>query len=143
MKLVKACQSDVAGILKLHNELFDYEYTYDNYANELALDLADFMVLKNENSIVGYFIIHRIFEQLEIVMIGVALTYQNKGYGQFLFDYIIFLAKKYECSEIIIEVALTNQKALTFYEKNDFSMISQRNDYYGKNKHALIYRKLV
>ncbi|MDF9867187.1 ribosomal protein S18 acetylase RimI-like enzyme [Bacilli bacterium PM5-3] len=141
MKLQKATENDINNILELHNNLFDYKYSYDNYHYELDLDISDFMVLKNDDEIIGFFIVHSIFEQLEIVMIAISNNYQYQGYGQFLMNYIEYLMIKNGCQEIILEVSCFNEKAINFYKKNRFELISQRNDYYSKNNHALIFRK--
>ena len=141
MKLLKAQENDLKQILELHTKLFDYNYTYDNYLFEIDNAISHFMVLKNNEQIIGYFVIHIIYEQLEIVIIAISEEYQNQGYGQFLLDYIDYLKIKNCCHEILIEVLETNYKAISFYEKNNFFLLDRRNDYYGKGKNALIYRK--
>jgi len=143
LKLVKASKNDIEEILSLHEKLFNYEYTYENYANEIELGFAGFMVLKNDDKIVGYFIVHSIFEQMEIVIIAIDEEYQQKGYGKFLLEYIEYLSHKNGCNEIILEVSHLNNKAISFYEKNKFNEIAKRKDYYCKDNHALILKKKV
>lgn len=141
MKLRKANESDIDAILNLHNSLFDYTYSYENYANELNLDIASFYVLENENELAGYFVIHTIFEQLEIVMIAIAKEYQGLGYGKFLLETIEYLGLKNKCTNIIIEVAFENKKAIEFYKRNKFERIDVRKNYYGVSNDAYVYRK--
>lgn len=141
MKLVKAKIEDLEKIVKLHNKLFDLKYSFDNYAYEIELDISTFMVLKKDNEIIGYFVVHNIFEQLEIIIIAIDIDYQNQGLGSFLIDVIEYYKIKLNCDEIILEVKNNNESAIAFYKKHDFEHISTRKDYYGKNKDAYILRK--
>lgn len=141
MKLVKAKHSDLHDILCLHDKLFSYKYTYDNYLVELELEISDFMILKNNDEIVGYFITHSIYEKMELVIIAIDSAYQRQGYAQFLLDFIEYLKLRNGCEEIILEVEETNKGAIFFYEKNNFLKIDRRADYYAKGNHALIYIK--
>ncbi|MDL2211496.1 GNAT family N-acetyltransferase [Erysipelotrichaceae bacterium OttesenSCG-928-M19] len=141
MKLRNATKDDLLAILKLHDVLFDYKYTYDNYLIELDNEISDFMVLENNGIIIGYFITHTAFEQLEIVIIAIANEYQRLGYGKFFLQYIDYLKNKRAATEILIEVSIFNEVAINFYQKNGFKYLTQRDDYYNKGNHALVYRK--
>jgi ribosomal-protein-alanine N-acetyltransferase len=141
MELVKATINDIDSILELHNSLFKFKYSYDNYANEIDLDIAEFMILKDNRIIIGYFIIHYLFEQLDIVIIGVAKEYQGYGYGKKLLDYIESLMIENKCDEIVIEVNELNHQAIAFYKRNNFEKIGYRKNYYGNNENALVYAR--
>lgn len=141
MKLSKATIDDLEGILNLHNNLFELTYSYENFAYELDLDFSYFMVLKKENTIIGYFVIHQIFEILEIIIFAIDKNHQHKGLGSFLMEVIEYYKVKLSCNEIILEVEDSNKQALSFYKKHGFLHISTRKDYYGKNKDAYILRK--
>lgn len=142
MKLRKAKEEDIQKILDIHNDLFDYQYSYDNYANELAYDISKFMVLVNEDTIIGYFIVHLTFEIMDLVIIAIRKEYQQQGYGQFLLDYILYIALDNQISKIILEVAEDNESAIKFYRKYRFEEIAVRKKYYG-SKDAIIMERGV
>lgn len=142
MSLVRnATLDDIETILAMHDRLFDYKWSFDNYANELNFDIASFKVLIADDEIIGYYITHDIFEHLEIIMIVVDSDYQSNGYGQLLLNLIENERIDNGNDFLYLEVEDTNQKAINFYEKNDFIKINERKDYYGKGKNAFIYRK--
>ncbi|MDR1782264.1 MAG: GNAT family N-acetyltransferase [Bacilli bacterium] len=141
MKLSKAQVFDISKVVKIHNEIMDYKYSYDSFYNELNFDYSLFYVLKDDEDVIGYFIIHCLFETIDLVIIGVNETYQNKGYGHFLMDYIIYLTLKNKGTNIMLEVNINNKKAISFYENYDFKLIDRRINYYGNNNDALVYRK--
>ncbi len=141
MKLVDAQKKDIQQVLNLHNSLFEMPYSYDNYAYEIDLDLSYFKLLKNDDIIIGYFIIHHLFEQLEIIMLAIDKEYQNQGLGTFLMSVIDYYKLKLNCNEILLEVENNNIQAINFYKKHGFEIINTRVNYYGEGKDAHILRK--
>lgn len=141
MKLRKAIESDLDNVLLLHQKLFTYNYDYQHYANELDNEFSHFLVLENDNQIVGYFIIHVIFENIDIIIIAIDEKIQNLGYGQLLFDYILYIKDKHKCDTIMLEVETSNIKAINFYQKNNFEIIQIRKNYYGNNQDALVMKR--
>lgn len=141
MKIIKAQPIDLTAVHELHNEVLACKYSYDSLAKELTFPYSDFYVLKNNEQIVAYFIIHYLFETMDLVTLAVRPDYQGLGYGSFLMDYIVYLAKKNNCTHIMLEVSEHNGKALSFYKKHHFNLINKRLDYYAKAVHALILRK--
>ncbi|WP_423364556.1 ribosomal protein S18-alanine N-acetyltransferase [Mycoplasma sp. P36-A1] len=141
MNIRNATKADINNILLLHDSLFSYKWSYDNYANELDFDISSFKVIEYQDQIIAYYILHNIFETLEIIMIVVSKEYQSQGIGQKLLQ-IIENEKKVNGNDFIyLEVAFDNEQAIKFYEKNSFIKINERKDYYGKGKHAFIYSK--
>lgn len=141
MKVVDAKKEDIPQVLALHKSLFEISYSYDNYAYEIDLDISYFKLLKKNDIIIGYFVIHQLFEQLEIVILGIDKKYQNQGLGKFLMELIEYYKLKLNCSEILLEVENNNYKAINFYKKHGFEVINTRVNYYGENKDAYILRK--
>jgi len=143
MEFRKASIHDIDTILAIHNDLFDYKWTYDNYANELKFDIASFMVLEENNQIIAYYITHNIFDILEIIMLVVTKPYQSKGLGSYLLDKIVLELKENGNDNLYLEVEKENEQAINFYKKHGFEQIDLRKDYYAKGKDALIMRKWV
>lgn len=141
MKLRKAQPSDIDKVLKLHNTLFTYNYDYQHYANELENEFSHFLVLEDNNQLLGYFVIHVIFEVIDIIIIAIDKVIQKQGYGQFLLDYILYIKDRDKCDTIMLEVEKTNSKAINFYKKNNFETIQIRKNYYGINKDALVMKR--
>lgn len=140
MKLRKAKKTDINDILVIHNQLFDYDYTYENYANELEYDIAKFMVLEGDSGLIGYFIVHVVFEVMDLVIIAIRKEFQKNNYGQFLLDYIFYLGLENNCTKIMLEVSSVNKQALAFYKKNNFEEISVRKKYYGTQDAIIMER---
>ncbi|MDR3215243.1 MAG: ribosomal protein S18-alanine N-acetyltransferase [Bacilli bacterium] len=142
MKLVKASASDIDDVIDIHNRHF-LKCNYDDYYKELNSEYSTFLVLKNQNTIIGYLVVYILFQTMEIVSICIDDSFQHQGYGKFLLEYSEFLAYKHNCEEILLEVEEKNIHALDVYVSFGFGKIHIRKNYYGTNRNAIIMKKLV
>lgn len=85
-----------------------------------------------ENEVVGFIIADIFSDRAEIIDIAVNILYRNKKIGDKLIKYIIELCKKNKCSNITLEVKVTNKPALKLYKNNNFEVVSLRKKYYQK-----------
>lgn len=143
MKLRNALIEDLEQIISLHQKEMHYQWEREHFIKEFESEFSTFMVLTIEDKIIGYFVVRIMYEQMDLMIIHIDNQYQKHGYGQFILEYIYYLAIKNNCENIILEVYIKNYPAINFYEKNGFNQIDQRNDYYEKGNHALIYTKQV
>lgn len=95
----------------------------------------------DENLIKGFIHISTNFEIIDILNIVVEPTYEKHGIGTQLINYIINNKNK-EVNTIMLEVREDNIKAINFYQKNDFKIISKRKNYY-QNVDALIMERNI
>lgn len=102
-----------------------YDYVYGYY---------------DENDLVGFIHITKLYETMDIVNIVVEEKFRNRGIGNLLIDYVIKLFDDIEF--IMLEVNENNNAAISLYEKNGFKIINKRNDYYGADA-ALIMKRVV
>ena len=98
-------------------------------------------VYLNDNKITGFIHISSNYEIIDILNIVVDPKYEKQGIGTKLINYII---KKKDpiVSKIMLEVREDNLKAINFYQKNHFTIIAKRKNYY-KNKDALIMERNI
>lgn len=102
-----------------------YDYVYGYY---------------DENDLVGFIHITKLYETMDIVNIVVEEKFRNRGIGNLLIDYVIKLFDDIE--SIMLEVNENNNVAISLYEKNGFKIINKRNNYYGADA-ALIMKRVV
>jgi len=69
----------------------------------------------------------------DILNISINKACQGKGYGNKLLHYFIKELKDRMISQIMLEVRVSNQTAITFYLKHGFEEISLRKNYYMNN----------
>lgn len=98
---------------------------------------AKFLLLKEDNEIIGYIYYSDIYDRLEINQFEINNQYRNKGKGKQLLQYLIDKEKK----DITLEVKKDNYSAIKVYESKDFKHIAVRKGYYNGIDGLLMERK--
>ena len=122
---------DLNFVFELEKELFtspwkkeDFRYQIED--NEFS---HDFVLIEN-GEIVGYIGFLVLFEHAQITTIGIAKKVQGKGLSKLLMDHVIEIAEKCGCEDISLEVRISNDRAISLYEKYGFIQINIRKGYY-------------
>lgn len=87
---------------------------------------AKFLVLKEENKVIGYIYYSDIYERAEINQFGIETFHRNCGKGQKLLKKLIEVVDK----SITLEVRKDNISAIRVYEKLGFKRKAIRKNYY-------------
>ena len=98
---------------------------------------AKFLLLKEDNEIIGYIYYSDIYDRLENNQFEINNQYRNKGKGKQLLQYLIDKEKK----NITLEVKKDNYSAIKVYESKDFKHIAVRKGYYNGIDGLLMERK--
>jgi len=77
----------------------------------------------------------------DVLTITVADGHRRKGIGRELLRRLIDWSRTQKCEAIMLEVRVGNEEAIPLYESFGFIEISQRKDYYGPGKTAIVMRK--
>lgn len=93
-----------------------------------------------DNRLVGFIHISKLYEMMDIVNIVVDEEYRKKGIATKLIDYVIDLFN--DVDNVMLEVNENNKKAIALYKKNKFEIINKRNNYYGSDS-ALIMKRVI
>ena len=125
IKLGKIVNEDFEKIFKINNL---------NRTEKIYVYLYD-------NKVTGFIHISSNYEIIDILNIVVDPKYEKQGIGTKLINYII-KKKDTIASKIMLEVREDNLKAINFYQKNHFTIIAKRKNYY-KNKDALIMERNI
>lgn len=133
--ILQMSNDDIQEVCMLEEEIFENEPRKKEYfeyeINEN--DLSRMFVLKEKNEIIAYGGLWFLFENADIILVGVNPKYQGKGYGQKMLDHLLKVAKDNECEFVHLEVRVSNVKAINLYKKNGFEIIRTRNGYYSDN----------
>ena len=98
---------------------------------------AKFLVLKENNEIIGYIYYSDIYERAEINQFEINDMHRNCGKGNLLLKKMIESVEK----DITLEVRENNIPAIKLYEKNNFEKKAIRKGYYNGIDGILMERK--
>lgn len=136
-------EKDILEIVRLEEEIFGETLGYEMIKNELNNPVVKFRLIEENNKIIGYIGGYFYLEDGEILNFLIDESYQHKGYGTKLFDYIVKEAISNNVKRITLEVKQTNEKAIKFYLKNGFEQISIRKHYYKTGEDAIVMMKVL
>ncbi len=98
---------------------------------------AKFLVLIENNEVIGYIYYSEIYERVEINQFEISSIHRNCGKGNKLLKHLIELVNK----DITLEVKKDNIAAINLYEKNGFIRKAIRKGYYSGIDAILMERK--
>ena len=139
MNIRQITHEDLMILDKLHCSLFSQSFNFEDYANQLPFHYG--LIIESNNSIVGYLVGQLIFEMGDLFYIAVDPKYRGKAFGTRLMDYFISDARSRNVEMISLEVRLSNQPAISLYEKCGFKQVGLRKNYYtdGEDAALMIY----
>lgn len=142
-------------ILNIQTECGLSVWSKNDYLSELERKDSIFKIVRNaDEKIIGFALVRLLignsndsnisFDSSEILNIAVRTLFQDKGIGQMIFDEILYALKEKNIEEIWLEVRESNDKAIIFYQKNNFERQSERKNYYSNpTENALVFRRLI
>ena len=136
MMIRKMKESDISVLNQLHEELFHQSFNFVDYAAEKMFHYG--IVLEDKGEILGYLVGQLVFEMGDLFYIAVNPTKRGNGYGLKLMDKFISDAKCLLAETISLEVRVSNQPAISLYEKCGFLRASVRKNYYSDGEDALL-----
>jgi len=86
-----------------------------------------------KNQIIGFVMVMSAIDTADILNISINKDCQRKGYGKKLLHFLIKELKDRMIRQLILEVRVSNQAAISFYLKYSFEKISLRKNYYMIN----------
>ncbi|WP_067778867.1 ribosomal protein S18-alanine N-acetyltransferase [Actinomyces vulturis] len=80
----------------------------------------------------------------DVLTIATVPDCRRRGGGRHLLRHLIEVACKQNCSELFLEVRVSNEAAITLYEREDFTRLTVRKNYYmAPMEDALIMRRVL
>lgn len=130
---------DIERISELERELFSSPWSQEDLLYEIENNpFAQYYILEKDKIVIGYIGLWFIDEQCQITTVGVAKNFQRHGYASQLLDFVFEKGKEYGCTNVNLEVRVSNHKAIALYEKYGFQNVTVRKDYYADHEDAYL-----
>lgn len=141
----------IADLIRIGEETNLSRWTAQNYLDEMKNDSAIMLRLVAEDNATIGFVVGRtviggeVEERLdaEIYNIAIDVAQQGNGHGHVLFDEFVKVCIAKDVKNIWLEVRESNQKAIAFYEKNGFTQVQTRNNFYSDPREAALLMRLI
>ena len=134
---------DLKRVLEIELASFD-----DPYPSNVLVDIynlgAGFLVAQEDNIVVGYIIFWIRFEdEGHIISLAVDRKYYRKKIGSQLVETALEIFRKYNVTNIRLEVRKGNRNARKFYQKLGFEEKAHLVEYYEDGEDAVVMERLL
>ena len=131
-------EADIDGVLEISSLSFKTPWSKESYIQELSNSLANYIVAKCDNKIVGFVGTWIIIDEAHITNIAVHPDFRRNNIASTLLDALIELTKNAKCNAYTLEVRSSNIPAQKLYKKYGFVEQGIRKNYYQDNKEDAI-----
>jgi ribosomal-protein-alanine N-acetyltransferase len=139
-------EADLDGIAALEARVETFPWTRALFADSLAAGHLAW-VARQGSCLAGFLILMSGVEEAHLLNIAVAPEMQGHGYGAFLLQQAFTWATSQGARQMLLEVRPSNTAAITLYQRQGFTEIGRRKNYYpaavGREDGLLFSRILV
>lgn len=136
----RATLEDIKKINEINIEAFEKDATKD-LEKVIVNPVYHVFVATKNNVIVGFFEITIVAGEAEIVFIATKEKYRHQGVADYMMKFIVDYAKLNGANSLFLEVESSNIPACNLYQKFGFTHMYKRDDYYGKNRNAIVMKR--
>ena len=133
---------DVAAIAELEKICFSDPWSENSISAELNNALSCWLVAEVDSTVAGYVGSQTVLDGSDMMNIAVAPQYRRKGIAEALVLALCEKLKERGSICLLLEVRISNEPAISLYEKLGFLPVGKRKNYYrNPREDALILRK--
>lgn len=153
---VRRCKfEDIEKVKEVNEKELPEDYPFFFYKNILDNFPESFLVAcskENPNYIVGYIMWRmekipsknslRLINKGHLVSIAVSKGYRRTGIAASLLTQSMWAVKRYNVSEYVLEVRVSNYSAISLYERFKFKIENVKKKYYrdGENAYYMVFK---
>ena len=134
-----ATPDDVARLLEIESRIQVAPWSRENIESELSKPYSSFLVYtddETDSEIAGYIVFWNMFDECQILNLGVDLSYRGLGMAQKLVRHAVNQAVSQGIRKILLDVRKPNQPAIQLYQKLGFVIIHVRKNFYSNGEDA-------
>lgn len=122
-------------ILQIENAVYPHPWSRANFEDSIKTGYQ-MQVLTVSGEILGYFIAMKGFEEVHVLNITVAASFQRQGWARAMLDALAVWSRGQGAAWLWLEVRASNERAVQVYKAQGFKLVSVRMDYYPKGPKA-------
>lgn len=122
-------RADLDTIMEIEPTIYPYPWTRGNFADSIKAGYSCW-IAEHEGAIVGYAVMMMALDEAHLLNISIAQEYQGRGWGRYLLEHVIEVARRYRGQMMFLEVRPSNRPAMRLYERMGFNEFSVRKGYY-------------
>lgn len=136
-------KEDLDEIVSIESSLYKDVWNKEAYIRDLENEIAFNYVLEHDGVILGYYGFWLMFDNIDITKVSIRKELQGKGLSKILMEDMFNRISNSDINTITLEVRVSNNVAISLYEKYGFKKISTREKYYENIEDAYVMQKEV
>lgn len=132
VEIIQMSLGDIENILQIQQKSNLSPWSFRDYKDEISRGDSFSVVAKNNYQTVGFLVARLIKAEncAELYNIGVDVYFRRKSVGGKLLESLIKYCVDNDLEKIFLEVRESNETAIKFYLKNNFTIIGKRKNFY-------------
>ena len=134
---------DLAAVLAVEMAAYSHPWTRSNFVDSLAAGYFSQVLAPRAGGLLGYCIAMPGVDELHLLNVTVAPTWQGRGHGSTLLDAVEAHGRHCALRHLWLEVRPSNERARTLYRRRGFVEVGLRRGYYpavGGREDAVVMR---
>ncbi len=126
-------KTDIPALSEMVKMVMLYPWSQAVFYDCLKANYHGWVLIKNDGAgreIIGFSIVLVQLDECHILNICIASKFQSKGYGKQLLKHIVHFSKSKKLIRILLEVRISNKKAIVMYRDFKFREVGIRKNYY-------------
>jgi [ribosomal protein S18]-alanine N-acetyltransferase len=120
---------DLDAIKQIEPTIYSHPWTRGNFSDSLNSGYSAW-VLESEGKMIGYALMMMVMDEAHLLNLSIAKAQQKQGFGRYLLEHMLKIAKKHKAANMFLEVRPSNISAIALYEKMGFCEMAVRRGYY-------------
>lgn len=139
MNIRKMQESDLLQVAAIEKAIFSVPWSVESFRESMELEHTIYLVAEEEQNIMGYCGMYRVFNEGEIVNVAVAEAYRRKKVALQLLEQLFIESTALKVDNFFLEVRESNQPAIQLYKKLGFAEAGIRKNFYEKPRENAIF----
>lgn len=136
---------DLDDVVRLEQSVYTHPWSRGNFADALAAGNSAWVV-RDSGVLLGYCVLMMAPDDAHLLNISVAASAQGQGVGRGLLAWVDAQAEAHGLASVLLEVRVSNERALRIYERAGYRRIGLRRGYYPAvqgREDAIVMRKTL
>ncbi|MDE2048878.1 MAG: ribosomal protein S18-alanine N-acetyltransferase [Betaproteobacteria bacterium] len=121
--------SDLDTVSRIEQAAYAFPWSRGNFADSLDAGY-DARCAWDGRTLLGYYVCMPVLDEMHLLNLTVALSYQGKGWGRWLLGEVHAAAQRAGAGALWLEVRPSNHAAIRLYERHGFARVGVRRAYY-------------
>lgn len=139
MNIRKMQESDLLQVAAIEKTVFSVPWSLESFRESMELEHTIYLVAEENDNIMGYCGMYRVFNEGEIVNVAVAEAYRRKKVALHLLEQLFVESSVLRVDNFFLEVRESNKPAIQLYKQLGFIEAGIRKNFYEKPRENAIF----